>query len=740
MKNNKINKIIAILLVITLMIVSSANMVYAATDLKNNELLIMKGKTIYKTTTINEVNSMFGAPKAESESAFGGKIYSYTDDSYSYYLYLETNAVGKIMSYGVIEGNFKDKRYKQGDKHDSYYWSLSGYILSDTKDGKVYGLSGYNCEYTDKNLYLSNFKNNSDKYLYGLQQHAILVSKVLAKRLGKKFPHTYVPEDIFYMNEQLKYNNSDLYEYAQNNQKTQAIYSVENVGIEIELTEALPNPILLGERTSFYEMEENYKYVLYDLNHIDLEDNYAVKETLYIDPSFLEEKKTVELTTEEKSILENIKVQYNELLAHNKQAGNGAFEIEPKYDTVPLVAGKYNKYVLEATTNWINMARVGAGLRPLTLNEDIADAAQHKAVLLAYMSTHDMVGGHYPVKPDEVDTSFYQKAQSYMNENLFYGDIQFSVNYALNDGYGEPIDCGHRYNILDPRYTECGMSSLEGQGVHKFSGNASYNNEMVAWPCNGVMPMELIYPSIGNWTARFYKNYTVDSKTTVTIKNLNTDKVYEINMYDPSNGFILKTTGNYQIAFRDDRIIYEDGDVFEITLHNVKNSAGNYVEYKYRSAFKKIGNSTVKEATDISLDKTSIKVAIGQSQRIFAKIVPEDAGNKLTKFSSSSEGIAKVRQDGTITGVSKGKTIVTVKCGNITKTIQVEVTDKIQGDVNGDGIVTLADCTKILKHVKKTQYLTGEELQRADINGKDGITLADYTKLLKHIKNKEPLN
>ncbi len=63
-----------------------------------------------------------------------------------------------------------------------------------------------------------------------------------------------------------------------------------------------------------------------------------------------------------------------------------------------------------------------------------------------------------------------------------------------------------------------------------------------------------------------------------------------------------------------------------------------------------------------------------------------------------------------------------------------------KGDVNGDGIVTLADCTKILKHVKKTQYLIGEELQKADINGKDGITLADYTKLLKHIKNKEPLN
>ena len=77
-----------------------------------------------------------------------------------------------------------------------------------------------------------------------------------------------------------------------------------------------------------------------------------------------------------------------------------------------------------------------------------------------------------------------------------------------------------------------------------------------------------------------------------------------------------------------------------------------------------------------------------------------------------------------------------------TTTVNFEITDKPvfqKGDVNGDGAVTLADCTKILKHVKKTQLLTGDELERAEINGKDGVTLADYTKLLKYIKNKEPL-
>ena len=60
--------------------------------------------------------------------------------------------------------------------------------------------------------------------------------------------------------------------------------------------------------------------------------------------------------------------------------------------------------------------------------------------------------------------------------------------------------------------------------------------------------------------------------------------------------------------------------------------------------------------------------------------------------------------------------------------------DSLIGDVNKDGKITLADYTKILAHVKKTQLLTGDALKAADVNKDGKVTLADYTKVLAHVK------
>ena len=64
----------------------------------------------------------------------------------------------------------------------------------------------------------------------------------------------------------------------------------------------------------------------------------------------------------------------------------------------------------------------------------------------------------------------------------------------------------------------------------------------------------------------------------------------------------------------------------------------------------------------------------------------------------------------------------------------IEQYDIKLGDVNKDEKITLADCTKILAHVKKTKLLTEEEQRRADVNQDGKVTLADYTKVLAHVK------
>lgn len=60
--------------------------------------------------------------------------------------------------------------------------------------------------------------------------------------------------------------------------------------------------------------------------------------------------------------------------------------------------------------------------------------------------------------------------------------------------------------------------------------------------------------------------------------------------------------------------------------------------------------------------------------------------------------------------------------------------DYILGDANGDGKVTVADATTILRHTAKIEYITAENLLKAaDVNKDGDVTIGDATKLLRFI-------
>ena len=683
MKKLKIISTIILVYFILMYILPIKSFAASNNGLASDELLKFRGYTIKKTTTISQINSKFGNPKIEGESAFGGKIYTYYDDSYTWSLHIETNASGQIKAYGCLGEDFVSNRYSYGDKEDYYYWYLSGTVVTKRSDETVIGVYLYNCTSNEGNNYWKNFANNS-KYSYELQKHAIIDSKILAKNNGYEFPQTYASEEIFYLSEQLKESGTDIYHYAEDTGKTQYISLI------IARTDSLgydfPNPLDLGKNTQGYEKASNYKYMLYDIKILDKERNSRYTTVVGVDPSFLDEKETVNLTQKEQELLADVKEVYELAGKHYEQVQNfynsnqSYFEITPQYENTPLTAGKWTDSALELSTDYLNLARVGMGLTPVTLNEEIAECAQYKAALVTYMSSKGMETGHFPTKPEGVSQDYYDKAQSYMNENLFYGDVQNSIIHALNDGYGDPVSCGHRYNLLNPSYTEWGVGAVGSgisfgwQAAQKLSTSGKYNSvELVAWPSNGIFPLDLVYNGIGNWTACFYKNYTVSSDTEVTIKCLNNGKTYEITNENKNNSDkFLQATSARLLTFRDDTIAYEDGDVFEITLHNVKDSSGNVVDYTYRSVFKNIAASG-KEVTNIKLDTTKINLALGQTKKLTATIEPSDATDKLMKFTSSNEKVATVRQDGLITAVGKGDCTITITCGNISKTVKVSV-------------------------------------------------------------------
>ena len=99
----------------------------------------------------------------------------------------------------------------------------------------------------------------------------------------------------------------------------------------------------------------------------------------------------------------------------------------------------------------------------------------------------------------------------------------------------------------------------------------------------------------------------------------------------------------------------------------------------------------------VTLDKTSLTLAIGETAQLTATVKPEDATDKNVTWASSDESVAKV-SNGKVTAVKSGKATITAKCAGKTAECSVTVTVPT-------GSVTL-DKTTLLLAVGETATLT----------------------------------
>ncbi len=78
-----------------------------------------------------------------------------------------------------------------------------------------------------------------------------------------------------------------------------------------------------------------------------------------------------------------------------------------------------------------------------------------------------------------------------------------------------------------------------------------------------------------------------------------------------------------------------------------------------------------KPATGISLNKNSLMLGVGKSEKLTATVTPADTTDEI-EWSTGNAGIATV-SDGTVTAIAAGETTVTVKAGTKTATCTVTV-------------------------------------------------------------------
>lgn len=88
-------------------------------------------------------------------------------------------------------------------------------------------------------------------------------------------------------------------------------------------------------------------------------------------------------------------------------------------------------------------------------------------------------------------------------------------------------------------------------------------------------------------------------------------------------------------------------------------------------AYQAIYNLWNKPVNSITLNKHSLTLAVGMSEKLLVTIDPPDAYDRTVTWSSSPQGIVSVAQDGTVMALQDGRATVTASCGGRTDSCSV---------------------------------------------------------------------
>lgn len=112
-------------------------------------------------------------------------------------------------------------------------------------------------------------------------------------------------------------------------------------------------------------------------------------------------------------------------------------------------------------------------------------------------------------------------------------------------------------------------------------------------------------------------------------------------------------------------------------------------------------------ATGITLNETAKEMVIGDNLQLTATVLPSTATDKSVTWSSNNESVAMVNENGLVYAVGTGACKITATANDgsdKTASCMVVVSNSaMQGDMNGDGVITVTDVTKLIRVILEQQ-------------------------------------
>lgn len=703
--------------------------------LSDDVLIVVGGKSVTNSMTLDDVKALFGQPKLETASVFGGKACTFYNGEYEDYLYIETDSSGLVQCYGSISEGFRTKWYSYGQVDDNY---VNGTRATHYVNGEkiIYGYIGYNS--FPRNYYDVFF---SDLYTYNksLCRQSTLMFNAVSKLYGSGETLNF-SEESFEYNQQLIDNGSNMYEYVANTSKD-GYFNFSFISSLWNSTSKV-NPLTFAETAARYSIGACTDAVFSLYN----QGSSRFYVSGYINPKLFDKnRKTVDYTAEEKARLARMRSLYAESIQKWNDNCDSYYEQEPSFESLPITEGAINPNILQAATDYLNVARIGAGLPELELSQELSQGAQRKAAYTRYLALNDIdnPSPHFPPKVDGISDEFYDSCQSGSGENLFWGNALTSIQKALDDGYGDPIKGGHRHNLLDPEFQYFGIGSsssgsMDSQGVHKFSGYVQSDKKLVCWPSDGVTVTNSLYrTSSFNWTIKLCdSDYTFTDDTTITVELLNTGDVWTFDKDTPNTDNCNYYRFKNLLSFYNSEMPLSKGNVFKVTVGNITNEeTGELSEYSYRSVIETLSTYEGLSVTDIELDKDSAQMNVGEKIKLNARLTPYAPDNAMVYWQSSDESIATVSPNGFVTAKKGGNAVITAvsEDGSFAASCTVTVTTMLIGDVNDDKKINLFDAVLVNKQSLGYGSFTGAQAAAADVNSDSIVNLLDAIYIQKYV-------